>query len=281
MTVRRARFTLFSSASIFAVSVVAGAWTILAANPFSATPYPLEQDLFGAEITFAETIESTEYGYVEVVEGCGPSFDGECLLVRSGPGEEYRSLGRLRIGVVLKVEPVFTAMQTWYRVLFDEALRYPERVVHGQYVSAKHVRHFYGKGVEELNNNHATSTKRIVVDRSEQKLYAYEDDVSFMEVAVSTGIELTPTPRGTFTIYKKTPTRYMQGPLPGISKKSYDLPGVPWNLYFTKEGAVIHGTYWHDEFGRRWSNGCVNLFPEDARKLYEWADIGTEVLVRD
>ena len=73
----------------------------------------------------------------------------------------------------------------------------------------------------------------------------------------------------------------MQGPLPGISDQYYDLPGVPWNLYFTEQGAVIHGAYWHDHFGERWSHGCVNLPAEVAHKLYEWADLGTPVIVQD
>ena len=74
----------------------------------------------------------------------------------------------------------------------------------------------------------------------------------------------------------------MQGPLPGIpGNQYYDLPGVPWNLYFTQEGAVIHGAYWHDSFGSRYSHGCVNLAPEDARKLYGWARARNESYRQD
>lgn len=73
----------------------------------------------------------------------------------------------------------------------------------------------------------------------------------------------------------------MQGPLPGISDQYYDLPGVPWNMYFTQEGGAIHGAYWHAEFGKQWSHGCVNLPLETARTLYEWTPLGTSVLVQD
>ena len=102
-----------------------------------------------------------------------------------------------------------------------------------------------------------------------------------MEMVISTGLELTPTPRGTFSVFKKTPSRYMQGPLPGLPYDYYDLPGVPWNLYFTHEGAVIHGAYWHNSFGSRYSHGCVNLPPDEAKKLYDWAVLGTTVIVQD
>jgi lipoprotein-anchoring transpeptidase ErfK/SrfK len=74
----------------------------------------------------------------------------------------------------------------------------------------------------------------------------------------------------------------MQGPLPNLSDRQiYDLPGVPWNLYFTQGGAVIHGAYWHDSFGSVYSHGCVNLPVSVAQVLYIWADLGTKVIVED
>lgn len=170
----------------------------------------------------------------------------------------------------------------WYKVFFDEWVRYPERLNGEWYVAADYVQPFLDSGAQELTPSTTVSTtKSILVNRTEEMLYAYEDSTLFMKQAISTGLELTPTPRGTFKIYKKTPSRYMQGPLPGISDQYYDLPGVPWNLYFTAEGGAIHGAYWHDHFGSEWSHGCVNMPPDKARELYFWADIGTPVTVRD
>ena len=31
---------------------------------------------------------------------------------------------------------------------------------------------------------------------------------------------------------------------------------------------ALHGAYWHDKFGRPKSHGCINLSPEDARRLF-------------
>lgn len=224
-----------------------------------------------------------EFGYIEVVDSCGPYHEGACVNVRSAPRKDAPLVDRLRTGAVLRVgDKVGEYGDEWYPIIYDEWLRYPERVSKERYVSARYVTYFSNEGIVELKEGEKyKTTKRIIVDRSDQKLYAYDGKVLYMEETISTGIELTPTPRGSFKVYKKTPTRYMQGPLPGISAKKYDLPGVPWNLYFTNEGAVIHGTFWHDKFGRVWSNGCVNLPPEKAKKLYMWADIGTEVIVRD
>lgn len=235
--------------------------------------------------------------FIEITGGCGPYFVGACVNVRSGPGTEFPSVGKLRDGVVLAVATSTVQSEdgiVWYQIVFDEWLRYPERVEGAWYVASSFARVVDAAGPEELDPlaanplaqagallGHTTTEKRIVVDRSEQMLYAYEGTKLVLETPISTGLDLTPTPRGIFTIYRKTPTRYMQGPLPGISDQYYDLPGVPWNLYFTMEGGAIHGAYWHEEFGQQWSHGCVNLPLAIARTLYEWAPLGTQVLVQD
>lgn len=227
-------------------------------------------------------VEEVLFEYVEIKDSCGVHFEGECVVARSGPGTDFPVVARLRNNVILKVGgKVEYEEMTWYKVVFDEYLRYPERVESDWYVSANYVDVLLDEGEKTAweDGSSTTTTKEIIVDRTEQKLYAYEDDVLFMETFISTGRELTPTPRGIFTVFKKTPSRYMQGPLPGFTDY-YDLPGVPWNLYFTHEGAVIHGAYWHDSFGSRYSHGCVNLSPEDAKTLYQWAELGTKVIVQ-
>lgn len=223
--------------------------------------------------------------YVTVIDGCGPHFEGECLNVRSGPGTEYPVVSQLRNGIVLQVnERVKTVDGYWYHIVFNEWIRYPERVTGEWYVHEDFVEPVYDIGPQRLGDAGVpTSTeKSILVDRSEQMLYAYAGEELFLETPISTGLELTPTPRGEFTVFYKTPSRYMQGPLPYLPvSKYYDLPGVPWNLYFTEQGAVIHGAYWHESFGSRYSSGCVNVEPDIMRRLYEWADVGTMVTVRD
>lgn len=204
---------------------------------------------------------TTMYQYIEVVDGCDHAFVGDCVNMRTGPGVEYPVAVKLRTGVVLKVaETVTKDGKVWYKILFSHELLYPERVKGDWYVSAEYVKLFTNDGDHNLEKGEvATTTKHIVVDVSEQKLYAYDGDTLFMEVLVSTGLLLTPTDRGTFTVFKMTPSRYMQGPIPGVSAQVYDLPGVPWNLYFTAGGAVIHGAYWYDSFGKPWSHGVMDV----------------------
>ena len=224
------------------------------------------------------------YEYIEVTESCGPYFDGEpCVNMRSGPGMQYPVLKKLRNGIVFKVASTTLANgRTWYEIGFDGEIHYPERVTGNWYVAADYVHVFSDKGLVMTDAGiNASSTKRIVIDISQRCLYAYDGETVFMQQSISTGLELTPTPRGTFWVYRKMPDSYMQGPVAGLSDQYYDLPGVPWDLYFTRDGSAIHGAYWHDRFGELWSHGCVNLPPEQAKILYEWADLGTPVIVQN
>lgn len=235
------------------------------------------------DATASHTSSTTSF-YIEITDGCGPYFSGACVNMREGPGADYPVFTKLRTGAVLKVGSIVNINgRDWYKIIFGAELQHPERITSDLYVaSGDYLRLFKDDGDEyAVPGVRATSTiKRIVVDASEQVLYAYDGETLFMKEKISTGLEFTPTPRGTFTIFKKTPARYMQGPTK-ISDQVYDLPGVPWDLYFTREGAVIHGAYWHDHFGKRWSHGCVNLSPDNAKKLYYWADIGMPVTVQN
>lgn len=217
--------------------------------------------------------------FAEVVQGC-TNLSGRCANIRLGPGTEYGAIKKARIGTVLEVDgQVERGGLVWYRVKKDSYIRYPERARGTWYIASHLVRVTESPKVETAHAPKKNG-KYIIVDISSQKLYAYEGTHLALTANVSTGLKATPTPKGTFHIFKKQPSRYMQGPLPGISKKVYDLPGVPWTMYFTKQGAAIHGTYWHNNFGKPSSNGCVNLPVSTAAWLYDWAPVGTAVIVR-
>lgn len=113
--------------------------------------------------------------------------------------------------------------------------------------------------------------KQIVVSLSQQQVFAYEDGVLIRQFVVSTGLPGTPTVTGNFAIYVKYVSQRMSGP-------GYDLPNVPWVMYFYR-GYALHGTYWHNNFGQPMSHGCVNMRTPEAEWLYNWAPIGTPVRV--
>ena len=111
----------------------------------------------------------------------------------------------------------------------------------------------------------------IEVNLSTQTLTAWQGDVAVMHTAISSGLAATPTVTGRFRIGNKLTSQRMVGP-------GYDLPGVPWVMYFYGAYA-IHGAYWHNNFGMPMSHGCVNMRSGDAQMLYNWAPAGTEVYV--
>jgi lipoprotein-anchoring transpeptidase ErfK/SrfK len=77
------------------------------------------------------------------------------------------------------------------------------------------------------------------------------------------------TPKGPHTVLYKSPSHHMMAGDPEAAN-SFDLPGVPWINYITEDGLAFHGTYWHNDFGKPRSHGCINLTPQAARWLYRW-----------
>ncbi len=123
--------------------------------------------------------------------------------------------------------------------------------------------------------NTDTSGKWIDVNLSKQRLTAYDGKTAVFSTLVSTGVSNHPTVTGTFNIYVKYGSQAMSG---GSGREYYYLPGVPYVMYFYSNYA-IHGTYWHNNFGRPMSHGCVNLPTPAAKFMYGWASIGTPVKV--
>jgi hypothetical protein len=113
----------------------------------------------------------------------------------------------------------------------------------------------------------------IEIDLSEQKLRAWEGRQLFLETLISTGLPWTPTPTGEFRIWLKIRATKMEG---GKGKYYYYLPNVPYTMFFENKevpgwrGYGLHGTYWHNDFGRVHSHGCVNLPTPIAQQLYYW-----------
>lgn len=123
-----------------------------------------------------------------------------------------------------------------------------------------------------------TGPKRIEIDLTRQRLYAYEGDFVVYNIPVSTGKDGWETPAGSFTVYSKLVSHDMRGDVAG---ESWYVPNVPHVMYFREGGYAIHGTYWHNTFGTgaRLSHGCVNLPLDMAAALYNWAPIGTPVSI--
>lgn len=126
-----------------------------------------------------------------------------------------------------------------------------------------------------------TTDKLITVDLGSQTLTAWQNGQIQHQTKVSTGMSLTPTVKGSFKIRTKIPKQDMRGPSPYkqyYPNGKYHIKDVPHVMYFYQAYA-IHGAYWHNNFGRPASHGCVNVPLASAEWLYNWAEPGTRVEV--
>lgn len=116
--------------------------------------------------------------------------------------------------------------------------------------------------------------KLIKVDLKTQHLDYYFAGKLFGSFAISSGVRSMPTPVGEFTILDKVPVKHYGG-------AGFDYPNTKWNLHFTTKTYryYIHGAYWHNNFGKPMSHGCVNVSYENMEALYWWAQIGTKVVI--
>jgi lipoprotein-anchoring transpeptidase ErfK/SrfK len=125
------------------------------------------------------------------------------------------------------------------------------------------------------------SGQRILIDLSEQHLYAYQGEVLVYSFVASTGMAGSRTMPGSFRVLDKIPNAY-------ASTWNLQMPywlGIYW------AGPLENGIHalpilsngqrlWEGYLGTPVSYGCVILGTEEARLLYEWAQVGTPVVIQ-
>ncbi len=144
-----------------------------------------------------------------------------------------------------------------------------------------------GKYISDLHASRLDPAKRmpawgkrgdkwIDVNLSKQTLVLYEGERPVYATLISSGEagledpkHSTATKRGIFRIHTKHLTATMSSDEVG---EKFELRDVPYVQYFDKEGYALHGAYWHDRFGTPKSHGCINLAPEDARRIFYWTE---------
>lgn len=155
--------------------------------------------------------------------------------------------------------------QVWYQVRDDKWDKL-------YYARAEHIRIMTAEELEPISPEVSNKDKRIQVRLDDQIVIAYEYNAPVFVTPVSTGAILRvgtyTTPQGNFLTFYKRPSRHMAAG--DIAASGFDLPGVPWVQYITDGGISFHGTFWHNDFGRPRSHGCVNLSCSSAKWLYRW-----------
>lgn len=155
--------------------------------------------------------------------------------------------------------------QIWYSLLDDKFQQ--------QYFApGKHIRLLSDGELAPLSPDIPAEDKSIVVSLPNQLVMAYERNRLVYATRVSTGGLLRKgkytTPDGEFITYHKRPTRHMAAG--DLASDGFDLPGVPWVSYIHEKGYSFHGTFWHNDYGRPRSHGCINMTPQAAKWLFRW-----------
>ena len=120
-------------------------------------------------------------------------------------------------------------------------------------------------------------TKELHVNIERQTISAIENGEEVYTFDVVTGRDGKETTAGRYSIFRKE-KKYVS--------KTYGSE-MPYTMFFTEDGKAIHGTqmsalrsylhsYLTESLG---SQGCVGLTDDDAKALFEWAPIGTPVVV--
>jgi lipoprotein-anchoring transpeptidase ErfK/SrfK len=155
--------------------------------------------------------------------------------------------------------------QVWYQVRDDKFDKL-------YYARAERLRIMTEEELAPLSPDVPGATKKIQIQLEEQIMIAYENDQPVCMAPISTGgiyrVGTYTTPKGSFITYYKRPSRHMAAG--DITASGFDLAGVPWAQYITESGISLHGTFWHNDFGRPHSHGCINLSIQTAKWLYRW-----------
>ncbi len=138
-----------------------------------------------------------------------------------------------------------------------------------------------------------TRRKGIVINLAAMRLFYFKEDGNLMAVStypVGVGTTERPTPIGQMYVVRKKfrPTWYVPASIAEDHRKKGDplpaaVPPGPLNpfgeyaLYLNKSGYLVHGTNKPASIGLRATNGCIRLYPEDIKRLFENTPVKTPV----
>ncbi len=189
---------------------------------------------------------------------------------RASADPAARSLYRLYYGAVYQVTQIVTGAdgQVWYRAGTE--------VIPNMYAPAAYFRIVQPNELTPISPN--VNDKSLVVNLTRQTITAYEGRAEVFRAQIASGAQFFGADGKTLTggtgqgqkfLWSKRISRQMQG---GTRESGWDLPGVAWVGYYASNGEALHAAYWHNDFGRPKSRGCINLRPDDAKWLFRWTN---------
>ncbi|MGL4758518.1 MAG: L,D-transpeptidase family protein [Patescibacteria group bacterium] len=138
----------------------------------------------------------------------------------------------------------------------------------------------------QTNSSQAPNTvgKSILVSKSKQRMFVYEDGSLIRESPITTGRTNWPTDAGRYSILTKERNRRLIGSGQGAT---WNVFVKYWMLFNASEEEGIHDAAWRNgnfggpDYVSNGSRGCVNTPDETMSWLFNWANIGTTVVIED
>jgi lipoprotein-anchoring transpeptidase ErfK/SrfK len=142
----------------------------------------------------------------------------------------------------------------------------------------------YMKQMSPISYN-AGVGKLIVISLSRQVLTAYQDGSAVLTTFVTTGRPALPTPPGIYHIFRRYSPYLMISPWGYGSPFWYPPSWTNWAMEFANGGYFIHDAPWRSWYGPGSStyagtHGCVNVPYSQMAFLWNWAPMGTTVVVQ-
>jgi L,D-transpeptidase ErfK/SrfK len=137
--------------------------------------------------------------------------------------------------------------------------------------------------------------KGIVINLASMRLFHFKGGSKLPAVStypIGVGTEERPSPMGQMYVARKMfrPTWHVPASIAEDHRKKGDplpsqIPPGPLNplgeyaLYLSKSTYLMHGTNKPSSIGLRATNGCIRLYPENVKKLYEQTPVNTPVSI--
>jgi hypothetical protein len=151
----------------------------------------------------------------------------------------------------------------------------------GSYIYARNVGRSAPVAPPPLPADAPWDGKWIDVQLTQQLMVAYEGRTPVRTVVATTGMPGWETPTGWFAISRRVANETMESGAIG-AEQFFKLEDVLFTQYFTDRGHALHYAWWRtpETIGRPGSHGCLNMLLDDSRFFWDWATIGTPVIVR-
>ncbi len=245
------------AARLFFITALVMSGIILAANTHAATDTDqdgltdeAETSLYATDPALADTDADGYNDKTEIDNGYSPRFAAKKLIDTDSDKDYLPDAWEIALGTGL-MEPDSDG----------------DKFLDGTEVRA---------GFDPLNPSPQAKLAKVINVNLKTQWLAYSIGGQTLEqFPISSGLPGTPTPTGEFSVLTKRDIVNYRG-------SNYNYPNTKWNLRFAwgKGFAYyIHGAYWHNNFGKPMSHGCINVSYANMERLYDWAQVGTKIII--